>query len=176
MATKNRGGRPPMPTPPPSTTPAAFKKEFDKNSKANPDETTDTPKVKPSSEPLAIDGFPSDLTNDRFGEVFSGVYGGEDDKDSRAVENFQKFLNSELTNTQLTEIGGPLREDGWFDPCTWKAFQYWSYLHYIDLVHTYAPGWGLWAWVDGEGTERAWKVLQHLLNRAETGSNLLPRK
>ena len=162
-----------LPTPPPSTTPEAFQKEYQKNSTATIVPETDTPQP---VGPVDVTGWPDAATCALFGAVFSGVYKGEDDKDSDAVKNFQKFLIDQLPASAFSEIGGPLDANGWFSPATWKAFQWWSYHKYINLVHKYAPGWGLWAWIDGSGNEKAWKVLQILLNRSTIGSNELPSR
>ena len=92
-----------LPTPPPSTTPEAFQKEYQKNSTATIDPETDTPQP---VGPVEVTGWPDAATCALFGAVFSGVYKGEDDKDSDAVQNFQKFLIDQLRcEAQLAQQG-----------------------------------------------------------------------
>lgn len=99
---------------------------------------------------------------------------------SEAVKQMQRFLATQISAAQLRDlIGGPLAIDGDWGVRTTKALQWYLWHHGPNSTSNpashvwskWAPGWGLWDFVDGDLGKATWAVLQEALNYsvAESG-------
>ena len=127
---------------------------------------------------LDIDGDPGGATYSRFQQVMGTPIDGVKSKPSEMIRAFQRWLNTVVSRKDIKALTGKeqLDVDGYDGPATWKVFQYWAANVRKDLIRLYAPGWGIWDFVDGDPGVKTWKVLQHMLNESYANSGKLLKK